>query len=259
MTSSGHWRGEGALRVTTTTEAPSEMCDFQIGFDMRVDGWDRCLRRMVPRIGHREDGMAFRDSKGRPLVAVTGMGMVTSLGQGKDDTFAAMTAGRSGIHRINRFPIEGLRTTIAGTIDYVDADRSARRVLRASRLLAPTRPSVSPACARAISRARCSSRCRRSKWNGRSGKRLQSLRRQRRQRHLQGPAGGPVPGGSRTGITSSSSVPWPTSRGRVRHQGLADLPVDRLLLGRHRDPARRRSDPPRRNAMRPFASAPTAR
>jgi 3-oxoacyl-[acyl-carrier-protein] synthase II len=63
--------------------------------------------------------MALRDKKGRPLVAVTGMGVVTSLGHGKEDTWAAMNAGRSGIHRINRFPTEGLRTAIAGTIDDV--------------------------------------------------------------------------------------------------------------------------------------------
>ena len=66
--------------------------------------------------------MALRDKQGRPLVAVTGMGVVTSLGQGKDDTWAALTAGKSGIHRINRFPTEGLRTTIAGTIDSVDVE-----------------------------------------------------------------------------------------------------------------------------------------
>jgi 3-oxoacyl-[acyl-carrier-protein] synthase II len=66
--------------------------------------------------------MALRDKLGRPLVAVTGMGAVTSIGQGKDDTWAAMTAGRSGIHRIKRFPTEGLRTTIAGTIDSVDVE-----------------------------------------------------------------------------------------------------------------------------------------
>ncbi|MBO1907846.1 beta-ketoacyl-ACP synthase [Microvirga sp. 3-52] len=66
--------------------------------------------------------MALRDKQGRPLVAVTGMGTVTSLGQGKDDTWAALTAGKSGIHRINRFPTEGLRTTIAGTIDTVDVE-----------------------------------------------------------------------------------------------------------------------------------------
>jgi 3-oxoacyl-[acyl-carrier-protein] synthase II len=66
--------------------------------------------------------MALRDTQGRPLVAVTGMGVVTSLGQGKDDTWAALTAGQSGIHRINRFPTEGLRTTIAGTIDSVEVE-----------------------------------------------------------------------------------------------------------------------------------------
>jgi len=66
--------------------------------------------------------MALRDTKGRPLVAVTGMGTVTSLGQGRDDTWAALTAGKSGIHRIERFPTEGLRTTIAGTIDSVDVE-----------------------------------------------------------------------------------------------------------------------------------------
>ena len=73
--------------------------------------------------------MALRDTKGRPLVAVTGIGVVTSLGQGKDDTWAALTAGKSGIHRINRFPTEGLRTTIAGTIDSVDVEPFCAPVL----------------------------------------------------------------------------------------------------------------------------------
>jgi 3-oxoacyl-[acyl-carrier-protein] synthase II len=73
--------------------------------------------------------MALTDAKGRPLVAVTGMGVVTSLGQGLEDTFAAMTAGRSGIHRISRFPTEGLRTTIAGTIDFIDVEPFAAPML----------------------------------------------------------------------------------------------------------------------------------
>ena len=60
-----------------------------------------------------------RDSKGRPLVAVTGLGIVTSLGQGKDTNWKALTEGRSGIHRIERFPTEGLRTTIGGTVDFL--------------------------------------------------------------------------------------------------------------------------------------------
>ncbi|HYY85190.1 MAG TPA: beta-ketoacyl synthase N-terminal-like domain-containing protein, partial [Beijerinckiaceae bacterium] len=64
----------------------------------------------------------MRDSKGRPLVAVTGVGVVTSLGQGQDDNWAGATAGRSGIHAITRFPTEGLRTRIAGTIDFLPVD-----------------------------------------------------------------------------------------------------------------------------------------
>ncbi|HZH50749.1 MAG TPA: beta-ketoacyl-ACP synthase [Microvirga sp.] len=66
--------------------------------------------------------MALRDKQGRPLVAVTGMGTVTSLGQGREDTWAALTAGKSGIRRIGRFPTEGLRTTIAGTIDSIEVE-----------------------------------------------------------------------------------------------------------------------------------------
>ena len=60
-----------------------------------------------------------RDAKGRPIVAVTGLGIVTSLGQGKQANWQALTAGKSGIHRITRFPTEGLRTTIAGTVDFL--------------------------------------------------------------------------------------------------------------------------------------------
>jgi len=62
-------------------------------------------------------GGPTRDSQGRPVVAVTGMGVVTSLGVGKTDNWAALNAGRSGVHRITRFPTEGLRTKIAGTVD----------------------------------------------------------------------------------------------------------------------------------------------
>jgi len=62
---------------------------------------------------------SLQDHRGRPVVAVTGIGVVTSLGEGLDDNWAALTAGKSGIHRINRFPIEHLRTTIAGTIDFI--------------------------------------------------------------------------------------------------------------------------------------------
>ena len=60
-----------------------------------------------------------RDHLGRPIVAVTGIGVVTSLGQGKADNWSALTSGRSGIHSITRFPVEHMRTTIAGTVDFL--------------------------------------------------------------------------------------------------------------------------------------------
>ncbi len=63
---------------------------------------------------------AFTDHLGRPLVAVTGMGIVTSLGRGKEDNWAALTSGTSGIHAVTRFPTEGLSTRICGTVDFMD-------------------------------------------------------------------------------------------------------------------------------------------
>ena len=62
------------------------------------------------------------DAQGRPLVAVTGLGIVTSLGRGAAENWDALTAGRSGIRTIARFPTEGLRTRIAGTVDFLDTD-----------------------------------------------------------------------------------------------------------------------------------------
>ena len=47
-----------------------------------------------------------RDKLGRPIVAVTGIGVVTSLGVGKSDNWTKLAGGVSGIRRISRFPIE---------------------------------------------------------------------------------------------------------------------------------------------------------
>ena len=66
--------------------------------------------------------MAKRDKAGRPIVAVTGIGVVSALGVGKEDNWAKLTAGQSGIRAITRFPTEGLRTTIAGAVDHVYKD-----------------------------------------------------------------------------------------------------------------------------------------
>jgi 3-oxoacyl-[acyl-carrier-protein] synthase II len=62
---------------------------------------------------------ATRDKFGRPIVVVTGMGVVTSLGAGKADNWNKLTAGESGIRTITRFPTDGLKTTMAGTVDFI--------------------------------------------------------------------------------------------------------------------------------------------
>ncbi|KAA3509968.1 beta-ketoacyl-ACP synthase [Agrobacterium rosae] len=62
----------------------------------------------------------FKDHLGRPIVAVTGMGILTSLGQGLKDNWAALTSGKSGIHKITRFPNDNLSTKICGTVDFID-------------------------------------------------------------------------------------------------------------------------------------------
>lgn len=62
----------------------------------------------------------FTDHLGRPIIAVTGMGVITSLGQGLADNWSALTSGTSGIHKIKRFDTEGLSTRIAGTVDFLE-------------------------------------------------------------------------------------------------------------------------------------------
>jgi len=72
---------------------------------------------------------AARDKFGRPVVVVTGAGVVTSLGAGKDENWKKLTAGQSGIKSIERFATDGLKTTIAGTVDFIDADPMCAPVL----------------------------------------------------------------------------------------------------------------------------------
>ncbi|CAN7674028.1 beta-ketoacyl-ACP synthase [Mesorhizobium amorphae] len=61
----------------------------------------------------------LNDHMGRPIVAVTGIGVVTSLGVGKADNWAALTSGKSGIHPITRFPVDHLNTRISGMVDFL--------------------------------------------------------------------------------------------------------------------------------------------
>jgi len=61
----------------------------------------------------------YTDHLGRPIVAITGAGVVSSLGQGKQDNWEALTSGRSGIHEITRFPTDSLKTRFSGTVDFL--------------------------------------------------------------------------------------------------------------------------------------------
>ena len=63
---------------------------------------------------------AIRDGHNRPIVVVTGMGVITSLGEGKTENWKKLTAGGSGISTIRRFSTHGLKTRIAGTIDFIE-------------------------------------------------------------------------------------------------------------------------------------------
>jgi 3-oxoacyl-[acyl-carrier-protein] synthase II len=62
---------------------------------------------------------AKTDKAGRPIVVVTGLGVVTSLGEGKADNWARLIAGESGIHTISRFATDHLKTKVAGSVDFL--------------------------------------------------------------------------------------------------------------------------------------------
>jgi 3-oxoacyl-[acyl-carrier-protein] synthase II len=68
---------------------------------------------------------SIKDKMGRPIVVITGLGVVTSLGAGQKDNWAKLTAGESGIRAITRFSTEGLRTRIAGTVDFLGPQESS--------------------------------------------------------------------------------------------------------------------------------------
>lgn len=63
-----------------------------------------------------------RDKTSRPIVVVTGMGVVTSLGAGKEDNWKKLTASQSGIKKITRFATDALKTTMAGSVDFVPVE-----------------------------------------------------------------------------------------------------------------------------------------
>ncbi|MBT8331409.1 MAG: beta-ketoacyl-[acyl-carrier-protein] synthase II, partial [Deltaproteobacteria bacterium] len=55
-------------------------------------------------------------------VVVTGMGLVTPLGIGVEDSWSALCAGKSGISEITRFDASGYQTRIAGEVKDFKAE-----------------------------------------------------------------------------------------------------------------------------------------
>ena len=114
--------------------------------------------------------MAFsRGGNGRPVVVVTGVGIITSLGAWKADNWAKLTAGESGIHRITRFANEGLKTTIAGSVDFVPVEPFCSTELgeRMASMVAEEAIGEAGIGSKGDFQARCFSRSRRSRSSGR--------------------------------------------------------------------------------------------
>ena len=205
---------------------------------------------------------SHHDSAGRPIVVVTGMGVVTSLGAGKADNWTKLTAGKSGINEHHPLCHRGLKTRIAGTVDFVPAEPLSAPEL--SERLAEL------AAEEAIAESGIGSR---GDFPGPLFIAVPPIEIEWEQRRQVAAASGANANVSYADLIRAAasrqvhavSRALPVRLGRrpsgrqVRHQGLADLAVDRLRLRRDRDPARRRGDPPRRNRAPRCASAPTAR
>ena len=204
-----------------------------------------------------------RDHRGRPVVAVTGYGMVSSLGQGVADNWAGLIAGRSGIRNDHA----ASRPTACARPSPAPSTTSGRTTTPpwtspcAPASSPPRKRSPTPASARrAIFPARCSRRCRRRRWNGPTAAGSTTARRQ-----TDGDAYDRMIAAAREHERRRRLPPLAARlhrrrhRREARHPRRADLADHRLRLRRDRDPARRRGDPPRRHRRGDLASAPIAR
>lgn len=194
----------------------------------------------------------MKDAKGRPIIVVTGTGIVTALGEGKQDNWAALTSGRSGIHTITRFPTEGLRTTIGGTIDFIEADP-----FNCSELTTGNRQ------ARGIRGGRAVGAGTRADFPGPLFLAMPPIEMEWPLREKLLALSGKKDAASYDDLIAASRPLNGTDRidclfGSVGERlaetfgtkGLADLADHRLRLRRDRDPARHRGDPPRRERSR---------
>ena len=196
---------------------------------------------------------SHQDSAGRPIVVVTGMGVVTSLGAGKADNWKNLTAGKSGIKNITRFATDGLKTRFAGTVDFVIAEPQSCPEL--SERLADL------AVEEAIAQSGIGSR---GDFPGPLFLAVPPIEIEWEQRRKVAAASGANAGVNYNDLvrTAASGQFKPFHErfmfgsvadhlaDKYRHQGLADLAVDRLRVGRDLDPARHRGDPPRRGRRR---------
>ncbi|MDR1487670.1 MAG: beta-ketoacyl-[acyl-carrier-protein] synthase II, partial [Deltaproteobacteria bacterium] len=55
-------------------------------------------------------------------VAVTGLGLVTPIGNDVEQSWANITGGKSGVGQITRFDAQGLKTTIAAEVKGFNAE-----------------------------------------------------------------------------------------------------------------------------------------
>ena len=80
---------------------------------------------------------AGKDKMGRPLVVVTGLGIVTSLGAGKPDNWTKLTEGESGIKSMTRLP---------DVVFVIDSNKEAIAVKEARKLGIPVVAVVDTNC-----------------------------------------------------------------------------------------------------------------
>ena len=80
------------------------------------------VRGLAPPLTEQADTSSRRTASGSdasPDVISSPAVQSTDARRPENQLSEALTAGRSGIHRIERFPTEGLRTTIAATVDFL--------------------------------------------------------------------------------------------------------------------------------------------
>lgn len=59
----------------------------------------------------------YKDKYNRPVVVVTSMGLITSIGDSVEENWKCLISGKSGIKQISRFETANLATKIAGCIE----------------------------------------------------------------------------------------------------------------------------------------------